>query len=87
MWLEDADIRELLVTWNFLVGHNELPKGGASIPIYFTCGGSWFEAWKDCEFADCWLKERDVLGKGHWEDPAERRVAARAGPTNGLYQT
>ncbi|KAG0598170.1 hypothetical protein M758_12G052200 [Ceratodon purpureus] len=61
MWLEDADIGELPITWNFLVGHNELPKKGASIPkaIHFTCGGPWFEAWKDCEFADHWLKERD----------------------------
>jgi hypothetical protein len=26
---------------------------------------------------------KHVLGKGHWEDPAERQVAAMAGPTNG----
>jgi hypothetical protein len=33
------------------------------------------------------VRGHNVLGKGHWEDPAERRVAARAGLTNGLYQT
>lgn len=72
MWLEDADIGELPVTWNFLVGHNELPKEGASIPkaIHFTCGGPWFEAWKDCEFADFWLKERDE----YWNTQCAQRV-------------
>ena len=46
MWLDDADVGELPVTWNLLVGHNE---AGASLPkaIHFTCGGPWFDTWKD----------------------------------------
>jgi hypothetical protein len=42
-----------------------------------------------CDCILCSMKDadRNVLGKGHWEDPAERQVAARVGPTNGLYQT
>jgi lipopolysaccharide biosynthesis glycosyltransferase len=72
MWLEDADIGELPVTWNFLVGHNELAKEGAYLPkaIHFTCGGPWFEAWKDCEFADYWFKERDE----YWNTQCTQRV-------------
>jgi len=61
MWLEDADIGELPFTWNFLVGHNEVPEESTTIPkaIHFTSGGPWFEAWKDCEYGEVWLKERD----------------------------
>lgn len=29
--------------------------------IHYTCGGPWFEAYKNCEFADIWLKELEEL--------------------------
>lgn len=60
MWLEDSDIGELPMTWNFLVGHNEAPKEETTPKaIHFTSGGPWFEAWKECEFAEIWREERD----------------------------
>lgn len=61
MWLEDVEIGEIFFIWNFLVGYNEVFDGGVLLfkVIYFICGGFWFEVWRDCEFVDCWLKERD----------------------------
>ncbi|KAJ7571216.1 hypothetical protein O6H91_01G155500 [Diphasiastrum complanatum] len=67
MWLDDADIGSVPFTWNFLVGHNEVPKDTKGLPIiypkaiHYTSGGPWFEAWKNCEFADLWFQEREEL--------------------------
>ncbi|GLJ53955.1 hypothetical protein SUGI_1153300 [Cryptomeria japonica] len=62
MWLDDSDIGSIPFTWNFLVGHNEVdPKDPTTYPkaIHYTLGGPWFEAWKDCPFADLWLQEME----------------------------
>lgn len=59
-WLEDDDIGDVPFVWNFLVGHNRVVQGKPETQpkaIHYTLGGPWFEAWKDCEFADLWLKE------------------------------
>lgn len=59
-WLDDDDIGSIPFVWNFLVGHNEVDdENRFPRAIHYTSGGPWFEAWKDCEFADLWLKERD----------------------------
>ncbi|KAH9293911.1 hypothetical protein KI387_040885 [Taxus chinensis] len=60
MWLDDDEIGSVPYVWNFLVGHNEIDEeNGFPKAIHYTSGGPWFEAWKDCEFADLWVKERD----------------------------
>lgn len=61
MWLDDGDIGDIPVTWNFLVGHNVADPGAAGPPkaIHFTSGGPWFDSWRDCEFATLWIQERD----------------------------
>ncbi|GLJ33258.1 hypothetical protein SUGI_0669210 [Cryptomeria japonica] len=60
MWLDDTDIGSIPFVWNFLVGHNKVDEeNGFPKAIHYTSGGPWFEAWKDCEFADLWVKERD----------------------------
>nr|ABR16949.1 unknown [Picea sitchensis] len=59
-WLDNDDIGSIPFVWNFLVGHNEVDdENRFPRAIHYTSGGPWFEAWKDCEFADLWLKERD----------------------------
>ncbi|XP_071691970.1 protein CDI-like [Rutidosis leptorrhynchoides] len=66
MWLDDEDIGEVPFVWNFLVGHNQVVDGDVSTypkAIHYTSGGPWFEACKDCEFADLWLKELDEYMK------------------------
>ncbi|KAK3156917.1 hypothetical protein QOZ80_2AG0113790 [Eleusine coracana subsp. coracana] len=81
-WLDDHEIGELPFVWNFLVGHNRVdPDDPATRPkaIHYTCGGPWFERYKDCEFADLWIKEAEELRaekeklklKEHGEDEEE----------------
>ncbi|KAJ8428322.1 hypothetical protein Cgig2_014213 [Carnegiea gigantea] len=65
-WLDDNEIGSVPFVWNFLVGHNQVVEGDpATQPkaIHYTLGGPWFEAWKDCEFGDLWVKERDEYEK------------------------
>ncbi|KAG6538610.1 protein CDI-like [Zingiber officinale] len=65
MWLDDAEIGEIPFVWNFLVGHNKVdpadPERTSPKAIHYTCGGPWFERYKDCEFADLWNKELEEL--------------------------
>ncbi|XP_077242895.1 protein CDI-like [Tasmannia lanceolata] len=62
MWLDDNEIGSIPFVWNFLVGHNKIGESDSmSLPkaIHYTAGGPWFEAWKNCEFADLWVKEME----------------------------
>ncbi|MFS7974208.1 putative nucleotide-diphospho-sugar transferase [Helianthus anomalus] len=66
MWLEDDEIGSVPFVWNFLVGHNQVVKDDPNTypkAIHYTLGGPWFEAWKDCEFGDLWLKELEECKK------------------------
>lgn len=63
-WLDDDEIGEVPFAWNFLVGHNRVdPADPDTRPraIHYTSGGPWFERYRDCEFADLWLKEAEEL--------------------------
>ncbi|KAK1695375.1 hypothetical protein QYE76_012072 [Lolium multiflorum] len=63
-WLEDHEIGEVPFVWNFLVGHNRVdPDDPATHPkaLHYTCGGPWFDRYKNCEFADLWIKEAQEL--------------------------
>ncbi|XP_039145966.1 protein CDI-like [Dioscorea cayenensis subsp. rotundata] len=66
MWLDDDEIGEVPFVWNFLVGHNKVdPEDPETFPkvLHYTSGGPWFERYKDCEFADLWLKELEECKK------------------------
>ncbi|TYH60178.1 hypothetical protein ES332_D08G275600v1 [Gossypium tomentosum] len=59
-WLEDDEIGSIPSIWNFLEGHNKVVENDSKTfpkAIHYTRGGPWFEAWKNCEFADLWLNE------------------------------
>ena len=61
-WLQDRDIGELPVEWNWLVGHSDQsvdPKA-----VHFTDGGPWFDEYRDVPYASEWL---DVLAEGRAE--------------------
>jgi len=63
-WLDDDEIGEVPFVWNFLVGHNRVdPADPDTRPraIHYTCGGPWFERYRDCEFADLWIREAEEL--------------------------
>uniref|UniRef100_A0ACD5Y1B4 Uncharacterized protein n=1 Tax=Avena sativa TaxID=4498 RepID=A0ACD5Y1B4_AVESA len=63
-WLDDADVGEVPFAWNFLVGHNRVDPDDVARTtpraIHYTSGGPWFERYRDCEFADLWIQERDA---------------------------
>lgn len=58
-WLQDENIGELPLAWNFLEG--EYPKPDR-LPnaIHYTNGGPWFPEWQDVDYADLWCSERDL---------------------------
>ncbi|KAK7312135.1 hypothetical protein VNO77_35769 [Canavalia gladiata] len=61
-WLEDGEIGSIPFVWNFLEGHNKVVDNDPSTSpkaIHYTRGGPWFEAWKNCEFADLWIREKE----------------------------
>jgi lipopolysaccharide biosynthesis glycosyltransferase len=59
-WLEDQDIGELDVRWNWLVG--EYDQAPADVKnAHWTVGGPYFEEYVDAAFADEWFKERDLM--------------------------
>ncbi|KAL5167870.1 Protein CDI [Glycine soja] len=61
-WLEDDQIGSIPFVWNFLEGHNRIVGNDPTTSpkaIHYTRGGPWFEAWKNCEFADLWLNEME----------------------------
>lgn len=62
-WLEDHEIGSVPFVWNFLVGHNKVdeknPDSTYPKAIHYTLGGPWFDAWKNCDFAELWLNEKE----------------------------
>lgn len=46
---------------NFAEIYNKVFEGD---PATFPKAIHWFEAWKDCEFGDLWLKELEGKGEG-----------------------
>ncbi|KAL6911979.1 hypothetical protein ACP4OV_000784 [Aristida adscensionis] len=82
-WLDDADIGEVPFVWNFLVGHNRVDPGDAAATapraIHYTSGGPWFERYRDCEFADLWLQERDAY-EAEKEEDEDVKAALQVAP-------
>ncbi len=59
-WVRDADgIGALDLDWNFLVGEYAKPARTPRV-LHYTVGGPWFDDWRDCDYADLWLRERDL---------------------------
>ena len=59
-WLGDDNlIGTLPPQWNHLVAYNP-PRKGASL-VHYTLGGPYFDAYRDCEYAQEWFAERDAM--------------------------
>jgi len=59
-WLNDDNlIGELPQKWNHLVSYNE-PMDNASL-VHFTIGGPYFTEYRDCEYSEEWLKEKQSM--------------------------
>jgi lipopolysaccharide biosynthesis glycosyltransferase len=55
-WLDDNEIGQLPVEWNWLVGWNSGSKPKA---LHYTEGGPWFDNYKDCEYNYIWNQYYD----------------------------
>ncbi|MBM3368434.1 MAG: glycosyltransferase [Betaproteobacteria bacterium] len=58
-WVQDAEIGALPLEWNWLVG--EYPRNPDARIVHFTIGGPYFEAYRDCDYADEWFAELQRL--------------------------
>lgn len=59
-WISDDNaIGALDLEWNFLEGEYPRPEKTPRV-IHYTNGGPWFEEWQSCDYADLWIRERDL---------------------------
>lgn len=54
-WLQDDEIGELPLKWNWLVG--EYPENPDAAVYHYTVGGPWFREYGDCDHSDLWREE------------------------------
>ena len=52
-WLDDREIGELPLEWNWLEGEYDKPENPPAV-IHYTNGGPWFEECQDVDYADLW---------------------------------
>lgn len=58
-WLEDAQIGDLPLEWNWLVGEYE--RIPAPKMVHYTLGGPYFDAYRDCDYGEEWRSELKLL--------------------------
>jgi hypothetical protein len=74
-WVRDPSaIGALDLDWNFLEGEYPAPNYVPRV-IHFTNGGPWFDEWKNCDFADLWLREYELYIRSSSDEQPEVRVA------------
>jgi lipopolysaccharide biosynthesis glycosyltransferase len=59
-WLKNDEIGSLDERWNWLEGWTSKNNNKNPYAVHFTRGGPWFDEWQDVEFANEWIKERDL---------------------------
>lgn len=59
-WLEDEQIGELDVRWNWLVGEYDEPPLDVK-NVHWTVGGRYFDEYRDADFASEWFKESEKM--------------------------
>ena len=62
-WLQDSEIGSLDERWNWLEGWTSNHNDQKPFSVHYTRGGPWFNEWQDVEFAEDWLRERDLYLK------------------------
>ena len=58
-WLDDAAIGALPLEWNWLV--EEYERNERAKIVHFTIGGPYFDAYRDCDYADEWFAEFESM--------------------------
>lgn len=57
-WLDDSEIGELPIEWNFLVGHYNEEQHGKPSFIHYTLGMPFMPGYENCEYSQQWYDER-----------------------------
>ena len=60
-WLADEQIGQLPGRWNHLVDYDPPVALQETSALHFTQGGPWFEAYRDCGYADVWRQELEAM--------------------------
>ena len=58
-WVDDAAIGALPLEWNWLV--TEYAHNAKARIVHFTLGGPYFDAYRDCDYADEWRAEFESM--------------------------
>jgi hypothetical protein len=58
-WTDDAQIGELPLEWNWLVG--EYDHSPDAKIVHYTLGGPYFSDYRDCDYADEWREELRLM--------------------------
>ena len=59
-WLQDDEIGELNIKWNWLVGEYENPPIDVK-NVHWTLGGPYFNEYKNSDFSEEWNKENKCM--------------------------
>ena len=59
-WLENNQIGELDIRWNWLVGEYDQPPPDVK-NVHWTVGGPYFDEYKDTDFANEWFAESEKM--------------------------
>jgi lipopolysaccharide biosynthesis glycosyltransferase len=59
-WLDDNEIGELGVTWNWLVGEYTSPPDDVK-NVHWTIGGPYFKEYKDADFSQEWFETNERM--------------------------
>lgn len=70
-WLDDSEIGELPLEWNWLAGVYDTRPAQELSNIHFTLGGPWFSQWPGGPYDDLFLKEEQIYK--HWLQRGGRR--------------
>jgi uncharacterized Rossmann fold enzyme len=60
-WLNDDEIGELPIEWNYLVGVSDPDKMKDAKILHYTLGGPWISGWQSKDTDNEWINERDKL--------------------------
>ena len=60
LWLNDNEIGEISVKWNWLVGEYDEPPSDI-MNVHWTIGGPYFNEYANADFADEWFEENRLM--------------------------
>ena len=61
-WLDDDEIGELDLTWNWLVGEYDLEGLNRPVKnIHWTVGGPYFNEYRNVDFSEDWFEMKKTM--------------------------